>query len=249
MKLTLLGTSDWRIDQPVASAGYIVQHKETTLKLDFGRGNIINLAQAGINWRTIDAIIITHIHPDHISDLMAYLQSYTLSHEDGSLTKEVVIYGPKGFKDYFEQFRRVIVTVWDHIPEVKELYDQTVTIGDLTITAAPMKHSISAIGIRIEADGKSMCYTGDTAYNDELVQLADHANLLLSECYFGGRDESGGHMGAEDVAQLANTANVKQVVLTHYPTNPIARQSRIEEVQKHTPVTVVGGNDLDVIEI
>ena len=49
MKLTLLGTSDWRIDQPVASAGYIVQHKETTLKLDFGRGNIINLAQAGIN--------------------------------------------------------------------------------------------------------------------------------------------------------------------------------------------------------
>lgn len=249
MKLTLLGTGDWRIDHPVASAGYVVQYNNTTVKLDFGRGNLLNMAKAGIDWKSIDAIFISHPHPDHISDLFQYLQAYTLSHDDGTLTKQVPIYGPKGFKNYFEQLRRTILTVWDHIPEVHELYDETITIGDLAITAAPTQHVIDNIAVRIEGGGKSLCYTGDAARTDQLTELARGADLLLTECYSQGRDETEGHMGTEDVAQLVNESGVKQVVLTHYIADPAQRQARAEGVAAGTPVSVTAGTDLQVIEL
>jgi ribonuclease BN (tRNA processing enzyme) len=250
MKLTLLGTSDFRLDAPLASAGSIVEAGDTLLKLDFGRGNLVNLAHAGYDWRQLDAILLTHIHPDHIGDLFQYLQLFTVSNAFGEADNEITIYGPHGFEDYFPHLRQVIISIWDKLPTIKEVYDEQFTVGGVTVRTLPMKHTIDNAGYRLEADGKVLCYTGDTEPNANLVDLARDADLLLTECF--GLDQPqplDGHLRPQDIADLANRANVKKVVLTHYPANPDTRVQMRDQVRKRYTGEVVCGEDLMEIEI
>lgn len=250
MKLTLLGTSDYQLDYPLASAGYMVQTKTTTLKLDFGRGNLVRMVEAGIDWKTTNAVLISHVHPDHVSDLMQYLQLYTLAHHDGRLKTKVPFYGPRGFEAWFQQMHVVTTTIWDHIPTAADVFDQPFTIGDCIITPAPMTHSIDAVGYRIEAEGKVLCYTGDAAYSPELVQLARHANVLLAECSAPSTDnEAEAHLRPQDVARIASEANVQRVVLTHYPGDPAVREQRAQEIRSYGHADVIAGTDLQVFDL
>ncbi len=243
MKLTLLGTGNFLPYRAVGSAGYCVEAGSTTMMLDFGRGNLMNLAKAGINWQQITGIAVSHVHPDHISDMFQYLQAWTVTHASGEMDNDLTIYGPRGFQAFFNHYRTVLVTNWDKMPNIVELYDQSFEHEELRIKTAPMEHSIDASGYRIEADGKVLCYTGDTGFNENLLKLAQDADLLLTECALLNKDQKKGHMRPTDIAQVANTANVKKVVLTHYPDDPTERKARLEEVQKEFSGDVILGED------
>lgn len=258
MKLTILGTGNHFPDKPVGSAGYVLEHGDTTLKLDFGRANLMNMALAGIDWKKLDAILLSHVHPDHICDLVQYLQAYTLIHIDeivadynvnDSRTKDVTIYGPRGFSAYFEHLRKVVITQWAVIPEVKEIYDDNWLIGDIEITAAPVKHFTDSAGFRFTAENKVFCYTGDAGISPELVELAEEADVLLTECSMQSGKEGNSHMSPVLVAELANKAQVKKVALTHWPADNEIRQQRVQEVQSQFGGEVISAEDLMVIEI
>lgn len=250
MKLTLLGTSDFRADSPLGTAGYIVETPQTMLKLDFGRGNIMRMAQAGIDWRKMNAILISHNHPDHIGDFFQYLQVFTLFRDQRKLDHDIPLFGPKGFVDYFDHFRRTIVTPWTHIPHTQELIEETTRIGDCMVTALPMKHTAPTSGYRIEHDDRVICYTGDTELNDNLFVLAKNADILLTECALRNGDSPvNGHMRPTDIARVARECGVRQVVLTHYPAEPAERTFRVKEIQAEFSGTVTAGDDLMTFEI
>lgn len=249
MKLTILGSGDFRPDAPLASAGYVVEAGDTTLKLDFGRGNLIRMAEAGIDWKKMSAILISHIHPDHIGDVMQYLQAFTLFRDQRKLDRDIPFYGPKGFPAYFDHFRRSVQTSWTHIPEVKEIIDERFTVGDFTISALTMKHSQVNNGYRIEHGGKVLCYTGDTEINDNLLELARNADVLLTECSSRNSDTLNGHMRPTDIARVAREANVRHIVLTHYPAEEHEREFRVQELRAEFAGPITAGKDLLTIDI
>jgi len=249
MKLTIIGSGDFRPDNPIASAGYVVQTATTTIKLDFGRGNLVNLAKAGIDWKSFNAIALSHMHPDHISDLFQYLQAFGVLSQTGELQQHPALYGPKGFTNYFDHFRRMVVTSWEAIPQTRDLFDDRITIGDTTITTLPMKHSIDAIGYRIEAAGKILCYTGDTEINDNLITLAKNAHVLLTECSGINGETLAGHMRPTDIARVAREAGVRTVVVTHYPGSDSERQKRVAQLKEEFYGEVVAAHDLLTYEI
>lgn len=253
MKLTILGTGTWQPDTEHASSGYVVESDDTMIKLDFGRGNLLNMVQAGIDWRSLDALLVSHRHPDHIGDLLQYFQAYGLEHDGGfsdNSIKELQILGPKNFKSFFQQFRMIVDTRWAHIPEVEEMYEQQeIVIGDFTITAAEMEHSAPTVGYRLEAEEKSLVYTGDTGYTENLIELAQDASALLTECYFENGKEAEGHFTPRQIAEIANKARVRTVVLTHYPTNQEARDLRRDQLKEDFKGKVIAAEDLQVIEI
>ncbi len=249
MKLTILGSGDFRIEQPLASAGYVVQTKSKTLKLDFGRGNLVNLAAAGISWKSIDAILISHMHADHITDLFQYLQVFGVFHHERKIQHNIRLYGPRGFRNYFDHFRRMVLAPWDVIPEAHEVFDDRLTIGDITVQTLPMKHVVDSVGYRLEAEGKVLCYTGDTEMNDNLLTLARGAHVLLTECSGTNSAVSEGHMRPTDIARVAREAGVREVVLTHYPADEQEREVRIAQVKEEFAGEVIGSNDLMTIEI
>lgn len=249
MKLTILGSGDFRFDQPLASAGYVVQTDTTTLKLDFGRGNLVNMATAGIDWKSFDTILLSHMHADHITDLFQYLQVFAHLSSIGEITKQLTLYGPKGFTNYFDHFRRMVIVSWNTIPEAREVFDDRFTVGDATITTLPMNHSIDDVGYRIESAGKVLCYTGDTEPNDNLFVLAKNADVLLVECAADNSAKVEGHMRPTDIARVAREAGVRKVVLTHYPADPLEREKRVAQVKEEFAGEVIGCNDLMTIEV
>lgn len=265
MKLTLLGTGDWRAHHPCASAGYVIQTDSTTLKLDMGRGNLLRMAEMGIDYRRIDAMLLSHMHPDHIADLMQYFQAFDLSHwglqadlneeEKAAALTDIILptyIGPEDFALFFEEYKKNIDTPWTFEPDIRSANTAEYTIGDLNITTALLQHNRPNIGFRIESEeGKVICYTGDTGPCDNLMSLAQDADILLTECYWtaGFKNRDGNHMSTTDIIEVATTANVKTVVLTHYPPEEHARKQRLEEIQLAYNGTVIAGHDKQIIEI
>lgn len=251
MKLILIGTGDFRATAPIASAGYIVQTTSTTIKLDFGQGNLLNMAKVGIDWRTFDAILISHIHPDHVSDLTQYLQALTVTNMLGEYDGNIDIYGPHGFKDYFDYYRKSVITQWEVIPEIHELHEEEFTIGDIHIKTLPMDHNIDCAGYRLEANGKTICYTGDTGPNDNLTELAQNADILLAECANDDstNDPSLKHLSPKQIAELVTQAKVKKVVLTHYTTDQKVREQKRAAVAGACEAEVIAGQDLMEIQL
>jgi ribonuclease BN (tRNA processing enzyme) len=248
MKLTLLGTGPFSPDTPHASAGYVLEAGGQTIKIDFGRGNLLKMAAAGIDWRSLDAILISHIHPDHVTDLFQYLQALCMLGKD-SKSAPPPIYGPPGFSNFFDQFTKALEAPVEFLPDVHELEQHQMDLGKVGITTAVLNHGVPNIGMRFDYNGKGMCYTGDTAPCEALTQLANGADVLLTEC--AGETASQSHMSSTDVATLVREAGIPTVVLTHYPGDPIVRTQMVSQVQAQCPkeVTVFGGEDGKIIEI
>ncbi|PIW36526.1 MAG: hypothetical protein COW24_04935 [Candidatus Kerfeldbacteria bacterium CG15_BIG_FIL_POST_REV_8_21_14_020_45_12] len=248
MKLTLLGTGDFRPYRPLGSAGYTLTNGDDMLQLDFGRGNLVNMAKSGIDWTVLHAVCISHVHPDHISDLFQFLQAWTVTNAWKEIDSELVIYGPRGFSAFFEHYRTVLVTTWDKLPQIVEIYDDTFTVQGFTVTTKSMQHSTDCNGYRVEAGGKVLCYTGDTEINSNLLELAQGADVLLTECSGKNADEllanQYGHLRPTDIAAIANQSGVKKVVVTHYPDDPAERELRIAEIAKEYKGQIIRGEDL-----
>lgn len=249
MKLTILGSSDWRADAPYGTAGYVVETQETLLKLDFGRSNITNMVQAGIAWQNIDATLLSHIHPDHINDLMQYIQMFLLSHDEGSVTKNMNLYGPEGFMEFFTQFRKSIIASWNIEPHVEECRDTTFVVRDCTIRTQVLRHMVPNVGYRIEADNRSLCYTGDTGLCENLFTLAHQTDVLLTECCADDGDESPFHMRPQDIVEVAIQAHVKKVIVTHCASHLDIRTRRHDAISQDFPGEVVMADDLMTFDI
>jgi ribonuclease BN (tRNA processing enzyme) len=95
----------------------------------------------------------------------------------------------------------------------------TLRIGDVTVSFCQVEHYIPSFAMRVEADGKSIAYSGDSAPCESLVALAHNADLLLCEAtdpVGGTHHGQRGHMSAEEAGQVAARAEAKQLLLTHY---------------------------------
>ncbi|WP_175988267.1 MBL fold metallo-hydrolase [Bacillus sp. Marseille-Q1617] len=213
MKLTIIGHWGGYPKAGEASTGYLLEHNGFTLLVDCGSGVLSHL-QKYIDPTELDAVLISHYHPDHIADIgvlqHALLIQYFLGKSKGTLP----VYGhdedAQGFKSLtYKQFMKA-----HPYNEKSEL-----TIGPFSVTFVKTKHPVPCYGMRIEADGKSIFYTADSSYKDSFVPFGKDADLLLCECnFYGDMDASGaGHMTSLDAGKLALETGVKKLILTHLP--------------------------------
>lgn len=100
-------------------------------------------------------------------------------------------------------------------------YEQqnALTIGPFHVQFLMTNHPVPCFAMRFEADGKSIVYSADTSFREELISFSNEADLLLCECNFYS-DQDGrtaGHMNSIDAGTLAHSAKVKKLILTHLP--------------------------------
>ncbi len=216
MRVTILGSATPypRPDNPCS--GYLVQHGETSIWMDAGTGTLGEL-QRHIDLDRLDAIWISHGHADHAADLLtAY---YALRFADVTRSSPVPLIGPPGLVDRLVGFLGHRAA--DVIPLVFDItamdgWGETV-IGELALSWGPVNHGMPAFGLRVEGGGSVLAYSGDSAYCQGLVDLADAADLFLCEAGTS-RHETGEpavHCTPEDAAKIAVTAGARRLVLTH----------------------------------
>lgn len=218
MELIILGSGTGVPSLKRGAPGFLVKAENQSLLLDGGSGTLQRMLQVGVTYKDLDAVLYTHIHPDHCADLVPLL--FACKYQEDPRKKDLLIIGGRGFRDYFEGLRWVhgswIEPQTFHIHMLEVAADE-LTVGDLQVTALPLDHMLGSVGYRITSpQGKSLVYSGDTDYCPNIVELAMGADLLLLECSFPEGRKVPGHLTPALAGRIAHEAECKRLCLTHF---------------------------------
>ncbi len=213
MDLIVLGAGPAYTNRPDArGAGYLLRSGTTTLLLDMGQGTFPVLA-AELEPSELDAIVVSHLHPDHFIDLVP-LRHY-LRYEF-SPSRRVTVHAPRGLAERLDALHAQPGFTAEALDAV-ELREDHRAIGPFDVQAARVTHTDDSYAFRVVADGAALVYSGDCGRAEDLGPLLRSGDTLLSEVSFGPGPVPAGaqHLDAPAVGALAARHDVARLLLTH----------------------------------
>ena len=221
MKLTVIGCSGSFAGPDSAASCYLLEgdHDGRTWRvlLDLGSGALGTL-QRYVDPVAVDAVLISHLHPDHYFDISGLYVVW--KYHPGGARPRIPVFGPKGIA---EQCARAYGLGQDSGMsgefEFHEYDDRPIRLGPFSIRATRLVHPITAYGLRVESEGRTLVYSGDTGPCQELVDLAAGTDLLLCEAAFveSGDNPADLHLTGKQAGAAAAEAGARRLVLTHIP--------------------------------
>ena len=218
MKVTILG-SGTNIHPTRAAAGYLFVTDRPIL-LDFGPRTLSNLLQTGSDRHTVQHLLFTHYHADHVSDFIPFFFDAVCHSQFVEVRPSLTIHGPAGTKRFFQGIFRTFPNFSDAPFPVTlhEVNRRSFRIGDTKVTPWPMTHSNRQVclGYRLEYHGRSVAFSGDAVVSPQLISLCRNVDLAILDCSFASSQPGGAHMHAEECGKVAQEAGVKRLVLSHF---------------------------------
>ncbi|MCH6265257.1 MBL fold metallo-hydrolase [Neobacillus citreus] len=213
MKLTVIGFWGGYPKKDAASSGYLLEHEGFRLLVDCGSGVLAKLPNI-VEPEELDAVILSHYHPDHIADIGVLQHARLIQGFLGKQFPTLPIYG-----HHFDQHEFTKLTYKTITKGIAYEPNQVLSIGPFQVSFLKTDHPVPCYAMRFEAGGKSLVYTGDSAFKEEFIQFSSSADVLLCECNFYGHQngKSAGHMNSVEAGRFAREAGVKQLILTHLP--------------------------------
>lgn len=190
-----------------ACSGYILKAGGKTLLLDCGSGILPRLQEKGLTG-ALDAMILTHLHSDHMSDALTL--RYARQFQAGGKLRVLLPDEPAA--ESFLLFQSDIYAC-EAIEQGKKY-----TVGNASISFMKTMHPVKCFAVRIECEGKTLVYTGDTAYLPGMGQFAGGADLFVCDSAFSEaqRRPDSPHATAIEAARMASEARARRLMLTHY---------------------------------
>jgi ribonuclease BN (tRNA processing enzyme) len=210
MRMTVLGGSGAWPAAGGGCSGYLVEQDGFRLLVDPGYATVPRLFGL-LSAAAVDAVLVTHGHPDHCADLNPLLRARVLPGGAPVLP----VYALPGALD--------AVLALDAPPMLAGSYELrdlagAAAIGPFGVRAVRLPHFVPNLGVRLSAGRQSLAYTGDAAPDDAVLELAREADLLLAEASFVDsvpERQRGGLNTAATVGAQAAGAGVRRLVLTH----------------------------------
>lgn len=205
MKLTILGNNGSYPSFGGACSGYLLSSDsgKTNILIDCGSGVLANLSQI-LPCSALDAVILSHLHYDHMSDLLP--MQYALEMNSNPVVLPLLApETPAPVRDLLN------VSVYSLRPM------EDCSIGELQFRFFPVRHPVTCYALRAECDGRSFVYTGDTNEVEGLDHFAQGADLMLIDAAFWAADWNMKlpHLSVEGAIRLAGSAGCDRVLLTH----------------------------------
>lgn len=243
-RLVLLGTKGGPAIRPggPSPTSSLLDISGRRIVIDCGLGVARALVNADVSLKDLDMILITHLHSDHVLELGPLMHTAWTS----GLARKVTVYGPAGIEDYWSGFLQsmrydIELRIEDEgRPDLRDLVELKVYAdglvhrdAELTITALRVDHPpvVDCFALKIEASGKSIVFSADTAYFPPLAGFARGSDILVHEAMLAegvdrlvARTGNGArlkdhllasHTLVEDAARIAVAAEVKHLVLHH----------------------------------
>lgn len=220
LRLTVLGCST-AVPHPASPAsGYLVTWDTTAILLDAGQGVASRLARE-IDPRGLAGVIVGHMHADHYIDLAALRYLFPWG---STADTRLPVHLPPGGRDRLVALADAIserAGFFDAAFDVAEYdADMPLMVGPLTLQFQRRQHYVPAWAVAIETpDGMRLVYTGDTGPDDEAVEFARGADLLLVEAALRSAatdDPVRGHLTAEEAIDLARRAEARAALIVHF---------------------------------
>ncbi len=214
MRLTVLGCAGSFPGPDAACSAYLIEADGFRLMLDFGPGSLSALQRyAGLY--SIDAVLLSHLHCDHMLDACSYVVPRRYAPE-GPYPR-LPMFAPSGARDRMAAAYGNEEGPLDDVYTYYSLQPGTFPIGPMHVMVDRVDHPVETYGVRIEHEGRSLTYSADTAPCDALQRLAEGADAFLCEAsYLSTEDNPPGlHMTGRDAGEAATKAGVGRLLLTH----------------------------------
>lgn len=213
MKLTVVGHWGAYPEKEEATSCYLLEHEDFKLLIDCGSGALSQLQQY-IPLHLVDAVVLSHYHYDHIADIGPLQYSRQLAMNLNVTNKPLSIYGHAYDQVEFGKLAKP--------PYVRSiLFDKhsKLNIGPFSVTFLETVHKARCFAMRIEVKGKSLTYSADSSYQEEMIEFAKESNVFICESSFykGQAAKSYGHMTSIEAATIAQMAAVSTLILSHLP--------------------------------
>lgn len=214
MELTILGFMGGYPTKGIGTSSYLLESENFYLLIDVGSRAVLSLEEQ-MDPLDIDAVLLTHYHPDHIADL-GVLQHVLLlkTRKDDKEKKVIPVYGHA--ESDLQKLR-------NH-PHVTEGVDYTgkqkIEIGPFHIEFLKTIHPVPCYALQITEikTMKKMVFTADSGYMEEFIPFSSNADLLLADTnFFRDEEHPAIHLTSQEAGEIAQAANVKELVLTHLP--------------------------------
>jgi ribonuclease BN (tRNA processing enzyme) len=252
MKIVFLGTNGWYTTETGNTPCVLIDSKDQYVVFDAGNG-IYKLDRYITEDKPI-SLFITHFHIDHISGVHTFAKF--------KFKQGIDVYVGEGRKKDFETIVNPPFTLGykpkpENIHNLKtevRLHELSEGEHQLTFPVSVIKqfHAYGNHGYRVTLEDKTIAYTGDSGFTDNLRKLAKDTDLLIAECSSKKlvEDKNWGHLDPVLASTLAKEANVKRLVLTHFSSELYLtlkdRKKAEEKARTIFPNTTAAVDDLEI---
>lgn len=249
-KLIILGTSNAIPDESHENTHMVLVGNARTILIDCVNNQLLRLKKAGVDYSSLTDLILTHFHPDHVSGvpqllmnmwLMGHQQPLSIYGLEYTLDRLKELMGFYGWSDWPGFFP---VTFY---PLPTEEMVPVLECEEMSVHASPVQHMIPAIGLRFvfKQTNKVLAYSCDTEPCDQVIRLAEGADVLIHEA----SGDILGHSSAAQAGEIANKAQVGALYLIHYPTGPFSEGDPVHEAGGRFKGPVTLTEDLMALEL
>jgi len=215
VKLTILGCAGTFPGATSGCSSYLVEHDGYRVMIDCGNGATGALQRYG-GLLDLDAVVLSHLHPDHCIDLIAY--AYARFYHPKGRPGPLPVWGPADTRRRLASVGDKADGDWlDQVYDWKSYGQERFEVGPFAVEARRTAHPIECYALRVGAGGKTLAYSADTGPCDSLVQTAAGSDLFLCEASFVETDSNppAVHLTGRQAGQAATDAGVSSLVLTH----------------------------------
>lgn len=233
-EILILGSGDAFSTFGRNQTSFLVKVNNKTFLLDCGPSTLSELKRRNIDVNSIDFILNTHMHGDHYGGIPYLLLDLDINYK----IENFLIIGAEGIKTRLNDLQNLLYPKYNferfkYNLDFKELIpNQEINISGIKIKAFEMLHIAYSycFGYRIEYDNKSIAYTGDTAWTDEIIKLSNATDLLIIDCSFYNKNLNILHTSYKEILENIDRINTKKILLTHLSKDAFDNKDKI----KHT---------------
>lgn len=222
MKIRILGTGSGLPTLEKHLSSVLVENEGKKYLFDCGEGCSRQLLKLGITENEIDAVIITHFHPDHVSGILMLVQMLYLQ----GRTKDLPVWVPERAEEFTRLFPMFYTfqerlsfplqilpmsTLSTHLPGLKAMPNDHLTGYHEVIVKGKYPNPMQAYSLRLMSDQGDFVYSSDLESTDSIAELYRGAHTLLVDA---------GHPSCQQILKLQD-AGLKRILLTHEPSKEL----------------------------
>ncbi|GAA1597834.1 MULTISPECIES: MBL fold metallo-hydrolase [Kribbella] len=205
--LTVLGSCGAWPEPGRACAGFLLEYDGFRVVLDLGYAALPRLLEYCPRGE-VDAVVVTHQHPDHCVDVSALAR---VRYYEAPDAPPVPLHCTPGTLE--------VLRALEPHPDPAEVFDvhdlaSTTRIGPFDVQTVELPHYKTNFGVRLSAPGVSVAYTGDSGPSPDLRRLAQGTDLFIADATLQGDASDSYLMTAAEAAHGA--AGARRLVLTHF---------------------------------
>jgi ribonuclease BN (tRNA processing enzyme) len=229
MEVIFLGTGDAFASGGRNHMAILLRTSELGVLLDCGPTTLTALKQSSLTPDDVDVVLLSHHHGDHYGGLPFLILDGCYV---GSRKKRLRVLGPAGTRSIVPKATTLFFAGLEPFPFELELQDleplQPIALPGLEVLAFPVDHYTrgTAFGYRVRAEGKTVVFSGDTAWTEILVEQTAGADLFICECSSFDRSLEK-HMSHRDLERNGDRLGARRTILVHAGEDVLARTDEL----------------------